>query len=120
MLAMSSAPANKTDASRIGFSTETAKRLPKITITSELIDTNTLTTLAMNQPPKDLPISLSESSLRPTRKVAKTIVLEGNNGTIVGQMARIPLENEQITEIKPLQDIDNVAGRELLSIINKY
>ncbi|MBY0406780.1 MAG: hypothetical protein K2Q01_03750, partial [Rickettsiales bacterium] len=50
----------------------------------------------------------------------QTIVLQGQNEAIIGQMARIPMENEQITEIKPASDVDNGAGRELLSIINKY
>lgn len=50
----------------------------------------------------------------------KTFVLQGGSETIVGQMARIPAENEQITELKSVSDIDNDAGRELLSIISKY
>ena len=50
----------------------------------------------------------------------KTIILQGKNEAIIGQMARIPTENEQITEIKSASEVDNKAGRELLSIINKY
>lgn len=51
----------------------------------------------------------------------KTIVLEGGeSGRIVGRLAKIPAESEQITEIKPVSDIDNATGHELLSIIGKY
>lgn len=53
-------------------------------------------------------------------KTGNTVIFHGNSDFIVGQMAKIPLENEQITEIKPVQNIDNEAGRELLSIISKY
>jgi hypothetical protein len=49
-----------------------------------------------------------------------TIVLADKSGTIVGRMAKIPAQNEHITEIKPVSEVDNRAGRELLSIINKY
>jgi len=59
------------------------------------------------------------ASLQPDRS-AKVISLTDNSGGIVGQMVKIPAENEQITEIKALRDIDNDAGRELLSIISKY
>ncbi len=50
----------------------------------------------------------------------KTIILQGKNEAIIGQMARIPAESEPITEIKSASDVDNSAGRDLLSIINKY
>lgn len=53
-------------------------------------------------------------------KISKTIVIKGQAGIIIGQMAKIPAESEQITEIKAVSDIDNDAGRELLSIISKY
>jgi hypothetical protein len=53
-------------------------------------------------------------------KIGNTVIFHGNTDFIVGQMAKIPFENEQITEIKPVQNIDNEAGRELLSIISKY
>ncbi len=48
------------------------------------------------------------------------IVITGDAGTIVGQMARIPAENEQVTEIKSPSEVDKETGRELLSIIGKY
>lgn len=50
----------------------------------------------------------------------KTIVLKGDNQVIVGRMAKIPAQSEQITEIKNISNVDNDAGRELLSIISKY
>jgi hypothetical protein len=53
-------------------------------------------------------------------KSGSTIVLKDKSGVIVGQMARIPLENEQITEIKAINDVDNGGNRELLSIVGKY
>jgi hypothetical protein len=59
-------------------------------------------------------VTLNDASL------GKTIVLQGQNDAIIGQMARIPASNEQIVEIKSPQDVDNSAGRELLSILNKY
>ncbi len=55
-----------------------------------------------------------------TGKPGTTIMLKDQSGAIVGQMARIPLENEQITEVKPINNVDNGGGRELLSIVGKY
>lgn len=49
-----------------------------------------------------------------------TIVITGGAGTIVGQLARIPAQNEQITEVKPVTEVDKSAGPELLSIVSKY
>ena len=53
-------------------------------------------------------------------KSGKIILLQGKSESIIGQLTKIPVENEQITEIKAVSDIDNGAGRELLSIISKY
>lgn len=61
------------------------------------------------------------STLAPsTLNQGKTIVISSQGGTIVGQMAKIPAGNEQITEIKSVSNVDNRAGRELLSIVSKY
>lgn len=57
---------------------------------------------------------------QPSGKPGTTITLKDRSGTIVGQMARIPFENDQITEIKAINEVDNSGGRELLSIIGKY
>lgn len=57
----------------------------------------------------------------PQKAVKSTIVINGgDSGTIIGQMAKIPLESEHITEVKPASDVDKRAGRELFSIISKY
>jgi hypothetical protein len=49
-----------------------------------------------------------------------TILLRGQSEAIIGQMAKIPAENEPIVETKAVSKVDNNAGRELLSIISKY
>lgn len=71
-----------------------------------------------------LPAAIGEAQAAPALplhpKSGSTIRLKDHSGAIIGQMAKIPLENEQITEIKAINDIDNDAGRELLSIISKY
>jgi hypothetical protein len=63
---------------------------------------------------------ISDAQASVPNKPMKTIRLQGESEMIVGQMAHIPADNEQITEIKAVSDIDNGAGRELLSIISKY
>jgi hypothetical protein len=60
------------------------------------------------------------ATLRPEKSKDGTIVIVGQSGSIIGRLAKIPAQNEQITEIKPVSEVDNKAGRELLSIINKY
>ena len=49
-----------------------------------------------------------------------TIIIKGERGGIVGQMARIPSPNVQITEVQGVSNVDKSSGRELLSIVNKY
>ncbi len=51
---------------------------------------------------------------------SKTIHIEGKSEAIVGQLARIPSENSNLSDIKTVSEVDNRAGRELLSIISKY
>ena len=65
-------------------------------------------------------LALNTSAALVDTRRGDTIILQGQNEQIIGQMARIPMENEQITEIRPASDVDNGAGRELLSIISKY
>lgn len=71
-----------------------------------------------------LPAAIGDAQAAPALplhdKSSSTIMLTDDSSTIIGQMAKIPLENEHITEIKAINDIDNGAGRELLSIISKY
>lgn len=50
----------------------------------------------------------------------QSIVIRGEHGGIIGQLARIPTQNQQMTEIKTISEIDNRAGRELLGIIGRY
>ncbi len=54
------------------------------------------------------------------KKPEKSIVISDTDGAIVGQMAKIPAQNEQVTDIKTMTEVDNRAGRDLLSVINKY
>jgi hypothetical protein len=51
---------------------------------------------------------------------SSTIVIKDKNEGIVGQMAKIPSPNVQITEIQAVSNVDKASGRELLSIVNKY
>lgn len=70
-----------------------------------------------------LPAAISDAQAAPALPLndkGSTIMLRDHSSSIIGQMAKIPLENEHITEIKAINDIDNGAGRELLSIISKY
>ena len=53
-------------------------------------------------------------------KPGSTITLQDKSGSIIGQMAKIPMESEPITEVKPIQNLDKGSKRELLSIISKY
>ncbi len=55
-----------------------------------------------------------------TVKQGQAIVITGNNGGIVGQMAKIPVQNEQIVEIKTVSGVDKRTGHDLLTIIGKY
>ncbi len=76
---------------------------------------------AGKSPPADSDLSpIVSDAAASSENSGKTIVLQGPSGTIIGQLARIPGQTEQITEIKAVSDIDNDAGRELLSIISKY
>lgn len=74
------------------------------------------------------PMAIEASAAAPAAKATSlqaanqgnNVALHDDSGAIVGQLAKIPAETEQITEIKSVSDIDNGAGRELLSIISKY
>ena len=65
-----------------------------------------------------LPLSSAHASL--VKKSANTIALVDKSSGIIGQMAKIPAESEQIVEVKPTSEVDNNSARELLSIISKY
>jgi hypothetical protein len=67
------------------------------------------------------PVAADNAELAPaSEKQSQTIVITGENDGIVGQLARIPAQNQQITEIKTISEVDNQAARELLGIISKY
>jgi hypothetical protein len=67
------------------------------------------------------PVSEAVASVPEAQKMAgNTIYIKDQNSGIVGQMAKIPAQNEQITEIKAVSNVDKHAARDLLSIINKY
>lgn len=99
-----------------------AATVPKISVTPEA-DT------ASAEKPAEAKMAMVDAKSAPVQAVqpaakdetnGKTIVLQDKNDKIIGQMARIPAESEPITEIKSASEVDNNAGRELLSIINKY
>lgn len=51
---------------------------------------------------------------------SQAIEITSKNGGIVGQITKIPLQNEQIAGIKTVSEVDNRTGQELLGIIGKY
>jgi len=70
--------------------------------------------------PDIMPVTANLNPLKAPEKENDTIVIKDDNQTIVGQMAKIPSRNQQITEIKSVSNVDKGTGRELLSIIGKY
>lgn len=50
----------------------------------------------------------------------QTIVIEGQDGGIVGQMAKIPDKNARIGDIESVSAQGGHTGAELLGIINRY
>jgi len=68
-----------------------------------------------------LPSITVSASSEVSVKSDKTIVLSSGNDVIIGQMSKIPPQPEQqIKDIKVVSDIDNRAGRDLLTIISQY
>lgn len=49
-----------------------------------------------------------------------TIVLKSQEGTIIGQMAKMPPQIQGTVAIGAVSAVDNSQGQELLSIINRY
>lgn len=87
---------------------------------SHLISKDYTANPAMAELPGVLPAIKISSSPEISDKTSATIVIKGQEGTIVGQMARIPAQNQPITEVKTVSNVDKSTGRELLSIVNKY
>lgn len=88
--------------------------------TTDILRRDPARAVRLEKPVANSLVSDAAASMALPPRNSQTIVLKGSEGAIIGQMARIPLENEQITEIKAVSDVDNHAGRELLSIISKY
>ncbi len=53
-------------------------------------------------------------------KTADTIVIQGDNQAIIGQMARIPVYSKGSAEVQTVTNLDKEDGKELLSIVNRY
>jgi|GEM_PF-3607436 len=97
-----------------------ATMLPAVAVVSNRIQGSHA---LINEGTSMLPAAISDAQAAPALPLndkGSTIMLRDHSSSIIGQMAKIPLENEHITEIKAINDIDNGAGRELLSIISKY
>ena len=54
------------------------------------------------------------------KPVAGAVMIQEENGTIVGQLTKIAPENEQVTEIKTASSGNRSVREDLLSIIGKY
>ena len=63
---------------------------------------------------------LGDATVVTPKDNGKTIVIAGQSGAIVGQLAKIPVPEGQMAEITTRSEVDNNTGRELLSIVNKY
>ena len=66
------------------------------------------------------PISDAMAHVPAPDEQGDTIVLTGQKGTIVGQMAKIPAKNEQITEIETVSEVDKGDKQDLLSIVGQH
>jgi hypothetical protein len=53
-------------------------------------------------------------------KLNKTIVIQGENGKIVGRFAKIPMQEEVINDSTGVSAVDKTSQVELLSIISKH
>ncbi len=53
-------------------------------------------------------------------KSDKSIIINGKDGGIIGQMATMPTQADTAPDIKSMTDVDNRASRDLLSVVNKY
>jgi len=87
---------------------------------SHLISKDYTSNPAMADAPDALPMSSTFANNAASDKSSSTIVIKGQDGSIVGQMAKIPAQNQPITEVKTVSNVDKGNGRELLSIVNKY
>jgi hypothetical protein len=65
----------------------------------------------------------AQAAIGPVNTVGNTsaiISLHDNSEYIIGQMAKIAVDNIQITEVQQANAVDNRSARDLLSIISKH
>ncbi len=66
------------------------------------------------------PAQRVESTQPQMVKQSDTIVIKEGNQAIIGQLARIPVQNKAAPEVQTVTSLDKEDGKELLSIVNKY
>jgi hypothetical protein len=60
------------------------------------------------------------TTMQMVEKADKTIIINGKDGGIVGQVTHIQPAAAEVTGIKTMTEVDNRASRDLLSVVNKY
>lgn len=60
------------------------------------------------------------TTMQMVEKPDKTIIINGKDGGIVGQVTHIQPAAAEVTGIKTMTEVDNRASRDLLSVVNKY
>ena len=70
--------------------------------------------------PEMIPMKPSLATPVVPDKEADTIVITDESQAIVGQLTKIPAQNQQITGIKSVSNLDKKDGKELLSIIKSH
>lgn len=51
---------------------------------------------------------------------ANTIVIKDDKQAIIGQLSKIPVQNQKITGIQSVSNTDSVSNAQLLSIVSKH
>lgn len=75
---------------------------------------------AITLPHSMLPVPVSDAAASTPSSRNKTIVLKGQEGTIVGQMAKMSPQGNAKVEVGAISTVDNHGRQELLSIVNQY
>jgi hypothetical protein len=70
--------------------------------------------------PEEAPTVEMATPTPPPASRNDTLSFQDGRQGIVGQMAKIPAQNLPSIEVRTVTNVDNAAGRELLSIVNKY
>ena len=107
---------SKQPAEIINGNTQHAAMLPAISVGPEATEDLSIIRNATNA----LSHTIGDAQAASAGKANKVITLHNNSDTIVGQMAKIPSQNESITEVKPANEVDKQGSRDLFSIVNKY